>query len=189
MRHRMTAHHGGKHTERGSPAMKIYVACLAAYNSGRLHGAWIDATSDTEAMQEAVDAMLAASPVADAEEWAIHDYDGFPNLGEYPGLEAVADMAQLFEDFDHIDEGDLRAILDNFRDPAEARDELDDNFVGTFNTFRDYADDAADENMAAHDIKDDSPLARYFDYDAWARDLAMEMTVIDCPSGVAVFHS
>ncbi len=25
-------------------AIRIYVACLAAYNNGILHGAWIDAT-------------------------------------------------------------------------------------------------------------------------------------------------
>jgi Antirestriction protein (ArdA) len=27
---------------------RIYVACLAAYNSGRLHGAWIDADQPVE---------------------------------------------------------------------------------------------------------------------------------------------
>jgi antirestriction protein len=170
---------------------QIYVACLAAYNSGILHGRWIDATSDVDAMQEDIAAMLAASPVPDAEEWAIHDYDSFPNLGEYPGLEAVAATAELFEDFDHIDAGDLQAIIHNFRDPAEARTELDDNFCGIFDSFRDYADEAADEEIACHisDGKLPQMLINYFDYEAWARDLALEMTVIDCPSGVAVFHS
>lgn len=128
---------------------QIYVACLASYNSGRLHGRWIDATSDVDAMQEQVAAMLAASPMPDAEEWAIHDYDSFPNLGEYPGLEAVAAMAQLFEDFDHIDADDLQAILANFHDPERARTELDHNFCGIFDNFRDYADDAADETLAS----------------------------------------
>ncbi|MEH6810874.1 MAG: antirestriction protein ArdA, partial [Hyphomonas oceanitis] len=27
---------------------RIYVACLAAYNNGHLHGAWIEATSPDE---------------------------------------------------------------------------------------------------------------------------------------------
>ncbi len=40
---------------------RIYVACLASYNNGVLHGAWIDATSDADAMQEQVDTMLRAS--------------------------------------------------------------------------------------------------------------------------------
>lgn len=50
---------------------RIYVACLAAYNSGCLHGRWIDATTPDE-IWEQVRAMLADSPVPDAEEWAIH---------------------------------------------------------------------------------------------------------------------
>ena len=167
--------------------MKIYAACLAAYNNGILHGSWFDATSDVDAMQEAVSAMLKASPIPGAEEWAVHDYDSFPNLGEYPGLDAIAEMAELFEDFDDIDAGDLGAILANFHDPKQAREALDDNYCGIFETFRDYADEAADEMLACYTLPD--AVKNYFDYEAWARDLALEMTVIDCPSGVAVFHS
>lgn len=42
--------------------MRIYVADLAAYNSGYLHGVWIDAIEDVAKMQEQVNAMLAKSP-------------------------------------------------------------------------------------------------------------------------------
>src|SRR5690606_24439735 len=37
---------------------RIYAACLAAYNSGYLHGRWIDATRDPEGIQAEVSAML-----------------------------------------------------------------------------------------------------------------------------------
>ena len=57
--------------------MRIYVAGLAAYNAGHLHGVWIDATLELDDIQGQVDAMLAASPVEDAEEYAIHDFEGF----------------------------------------------------------------------------------------------------------------
>ncbi|RAN32725.1 hypothetical protein HY11_17410 [Hyphomonas pacifica] len=50
---------------------RVYVACLAAYNNGCLHGRWIDATTPDEIMVE-VCAMLADSPLPGAEEWAIH---------------------------------------------------------------------------------------------------------------------
>jgi antirestriction protein len=40
---------------------RFYAACLASYNNGRLHGAWIDATDDADAMQDEVNAMLRAS--------------------------------------------------------------------------------------------------------------------------------
>ena len=52
-------------------APRIYVACLAAYNNGCLHGRWIEATTPDDIMGQ-VRAMLAASPLPGAEEWAIH---------------------------------------------------------------------------------------------------------------------
>jgi len=42
--------------------MRFYAACLASYNAGTLHGAWIDASTDVDAMQEEINAMLRASP-------------------------------------------------------------------------------------------------------------------------------
>ena len=57
-----------------SEHIRIYVADLAAYNAGYLHGVWIDASQDLEDIQAQVDTMLAASPVKGAEEYAIHDF-------------------------------------------------------------------------------------------------------------------
>ncbi|MCT8003625.1 antirestriction protein ArdA [Sphingomonas sanguinis] len=54
---------------------RIYVACLAAYNNGYLHGTWIDADQDADQIRDEIAAMLARSPVEDAEEYAIHDYE------------------------------------------------------------------------------------------------------------------
>jgi antirestriction protein len=84
----------------GTRQSRIYVACLASYNSGILHGQWIEATSDRDEMQAAIDAILRASPcpnvtvthpetgeeVPSAEEWAIHDYDSFPTLASIRAL-------------------------------------------------------------------------------------------------------
>jgi len=60
-----------------SEEIRIYVADLAAYNNGRLHGVWINACLDPEDIQEQVNKMLAESPEPDAEEYAIHDFEGF----------------------------------------------------------------------------------------------------------------
>lgn len=183
--------------------MKLYFACIASYNSGRLHGAWVDASSDVDEMKEAIDAMLRASPcpnvmvedpetgedVPSAEEWAVHDYDGFPNMGEYPSLEDVAAFVELTEDYDHIDADDLAKIIEDFSTIDEASEALRDDYCGIFDSFRDYADEAAEEMLSARDIKDDNPLARYFDYESFARDLAMDMRTVDVPSGVAVFYA
>ena len=41
---------------------RIYVACLAAYNNGYLHGEWIDANQDTDDLHAEIKKILASSP-------------------------------------------------------------------------------------------------------------------------------
>ena len=74
--------------------IQIYVACLASYNNGMLYGAWIDANQDAYAIYDAVQAMLAGSPVTEAEEWAIHDYEGFEGI-RLSESESFAEVAEL----------------------------------------------------------------------------------------------
>jgi antirestriction protein len=173
--------------------MRIYVACLASYNAGILHGRWIDASADVDAMQGEIDAMLKASREPGAEEWAVHDYDGVPSdLGEYPGLDKIAAFVALCEEFDHIDSDDVAAIAANWcGDLDQARTALQDDFCGIYPAFRDYADEAADEMIACYvsDAKIPQALINYFDYESHARDLAFSMTAVDVSTGVAVFHS
>jgi len=78
-----------------SDEIRIYVADLAAYNNGKLHGVWIDACDDINNIWEQIKAMLAASPEDFAEEYAIHDYEGFGSyaLSEYEGIETAHKVA------------------------------------------------------------------------------------------------
>ncbi len=75
--------------------IRIYMADLARYNSGHLHGVWIDATQELDDIQDQINTMLEESPVKDAEEHAIHDYEGFNGypLGEYEGIDSVHEIA------------------------------------------------------------------------------------------------
>ena len=80
--------------------IRIYVACLAAYNNGHLHGEWIEVT-DEASIWEAVQAMLFTSPIEeDAEEWAIHDYEGFEGaqVGEYFSFASVVELADYIRE-------------------------------------------------------------------------------------------
>src|SRR5947209_5812596 len=80
---------------------RIWVASLADYNNGRLHGRWINAARDESVLQADIDSMLAASPLTaatgePAEEWAIHDYDGFGSLriDEHENLGWISQVAK-----------------------------------------------------------------------------------------------
>jgi len=79
---------------------KIYVACLAAYNNGILHGQWIDANQEVDDIHEEIKKILRASPIPGAEEFAIHDYEGFCGLRieEYQDIATVAEMAAMIEE-------------------------------------------------------------------------------------------
>lgn len=80
--------------------IRIYVACLASYNNGRLYGRWIDATNGADDIWAEIREMLAESPMPGAEEWAIHDFEGFRGirLSEYESIERVAEMAAAIEE-------------------------------------------------------------------------------------------
>ena len=47
--------------------MRIYVACLASYNNGVLHGEWLDVTSDEDELWEGIKRVLRTSPYPNVE--------------------------------------------------------------------------------------------------------------------------
>lgn len=179
-------------------APRIYAACLASYNSGRLFGAWIDCEGkDGDAIRREIDDMLAKSPCPNvmrrkcaecgayqtdstpyrensdfcgeccadfplpaefkpsAEEWAIHDFEGFAGLikGEYPDLDEVAALAEvLAEDDDDKRRGLLFLVNDLGLSVSDAVAKCDE--VRTFDSDKfDLAADYAEE-LAADCIED-----------------------------------
>ncbi len=145
---------------------RLYVACLAAYNNGDLHGAWVDATDRPDAVYAAIADMLKASPIPTAEEWAIHDYEGFGalRLGEYCSIERACALAEFI-----AEQGALGAKLLSHHDEdvEAARAALEDS-AGAYDSVADFARSLRED---AGDIPEH--LAPYIDYEAMARDLVM----------------
>jgi antirestriction protein len=104
---------------------RIYVACLASYNSGILHGAWFDASTDVDEMQAAINAVIESSPVPDAEEWAFHDYEGLGQLEEYEDLDTIAERLEAYEEYER---GPVEAYISNHYEWNESH--FQDSFVG-----------------------------------------------------------
>lgn len=144
--------------------INIYVADLAAYNNGILHGVWIDATQDLEDIHAQIQTMLAASPVGFAEEYAIHDYEGFCgySVSEYEGLEQLHDIACFIEE-----QGEMAAkLLDYCCDLDEAKTYLSDNYCGSYSAVAEFAQEITEETT---DIPES--LCFYIDYERMAHDL------------------
>ncbi len=163
-----------------NPEPKIYVACLAAYNSGRLHGAWIDADQGAWAIYGEVQTMLAASPIAEAEEWAIHDYEGFEGIRveEYDGFDRVAELAAFV-----IEHGKLGAeVFSYYGSLEDARSALSDQYAGQYESLADFAQEFTEETTTIP-----QPLRFYVDYERMARDMAIS-DVIAFETGMSEVH-
>jgi antirestriction protein len=80
----------------GRAEPRIYVASLSDYNAGILHGEWLDANQEPDELEAAVDDMLARSTTHGAEEFAVHDYEGFGayTVGEYESLDWLSRIAR-----------------------------------------------------------------------------------------------
>ena len=214
---------------------RICIQCLAAYNDGILHFAWIDASSDAAEMQAEVDKLLRTSPrpnvvrhtyrdtggeeftvdhhgplsgkglprnprtgklakhlvetFTTAEEFEIADFDGKVLRGCVT-LDCVADAMQKLEDAYDILGSDadeiMEAYTDCFGEPDDAQ-QVADAYCGDYSRASDPMLEYAYEYVDSCGLLGDAPdfVSNYFDYEAFARDLKMDMA----ESNGHIFHS
>lgn len=192
-------------------ACRIYVADLAAYNSGRLCGQWIDLDGKEESeVWNEINAMLAKSPEPNvvrrkcgdcehhqddrgaddvcnhcggelsapfpsAEEWAVHDHDGFGGLisGEWPDIGELCTYAAFMAESDYETIKGLHYLVDDCgRDVADAMERAAD-----VRLYEGEADDYAAELVedCYSDVLEALPgfLRYHIDYEGVARDLEL----------------
>lgn len=144
--------------------IRIYVACLAAYNAGHLHGEWIDADQDADGIRQAIQKMLARSPIQGAEEYAIHDYEGFGDLhlSEFADLQDIAEKADLI-----TEHGALAAkLIEHHGDVRSARHAMCDHYAGEYESLADFAQQVTEDTSEVPDN-----LRFYIDWERMGRDL------------------
>lgn len=116
--------------------------------------------------------------VTSAEEYAIHDYEGFEpfTVSEYSSIEEIADIAEILSNVTSDDDLASITFLAGLYDDIEAiKDKIDD--VNIYNGSRsDYAEELIGE---CYEIP--SFLINYIDYDKYGRDLELngEITEIE----------
>lgn len=145
--------------------IKIYVADLAAYNNGKLHGVWIDATQELDDIQDQINEMLADSPEELAEEWAIHDYEGFGSysVSEYEGIQSLHEIACFIEEHGEIGNELLSHFGDHLDDAKKA---IEENYAGCYSSLADCAQELTEDtgDIPKH-------LEFYIDYERMGRDM------------------
>jgi len=148
--------------------LSIYVADLAAYNNGILQGAWLDVDGfDKDDIQSAIHELMVKWGV---EEWAIHDYENFPQcFGEYPDFGELAKYIKATES--HGKEV-VDAYLEIF-DFTEI-EQIEDRFYGVYDSDEDFAYSYLDDSGEINSIPEH--LRYYFDYESWLSDQVLNGT-------------
>jgi len=167
--------------EAESDGPRIYVACLAAYNNGHLHGRWIDAAQDAEDIQSEISEMLSTSPIPHSEEWAIHDYEGFEGaeLTEYSSIETVVKLAGFVAAHGELG-GKLLAHFGSDLEDAEAAFE---NYAGQHKSLADFVQELTEETTEIP-----QSLVYYIDYAAMARDVELNGDLFTIELGFEDVH-
>lgn len=170
------------------PAPAIYVASLSDYNNGRLHGRWLDAAREPEAIHADIAAMLASSRQPDAEEWAIHDYEQFGSwkVDEYDSIDQVSRIARGMAEHgyayaawaDVFDGEDASLDIESFRE----------SYLGHYDSVTNYVEQLA-EDLGYEQELDKLPehIRQYtrINYAAIARDMELsgDIATVPDPSG------
>ena len=166
--------------EKNTP-IRIYVACLAAYNNGHLHGRWIDAKQDAWAIYDDIRGMLSTSPIVDAEEWAIHDHEGFRGLSisESESIDHVAQLAAFI-----AEHGEFGAeLVHQTGDIEQAAKALEESYLGSFESLADYVEELTEETMHIP-----NQLRLYIDWNAMAHDAELNGDVFTVKTAYNEVH-
>ena len=172
--------------------IRIYVACLASYVGGHLHGEWIDLNPGVEVdeIHEAIAEILKSSPIHNAEEWAVHDYE-LPSglrLSEYPDLEMVALLANALYTYDEpfavvLNDGggvdDFYSVLDTFENGSwrvlGSKHELAEDILemawDSVGAFTRYGSSPIEWGDLPGVIQNNIDMDAVYDYEASYRDL------------------
>lgn len=161
---------------------RIYLACLASYNSGRLYGTWVEAGQGEQHIWAALRSMIAVSPEPGAEEWAIHAYEGFEGakLSESASFEHACALAEFI-----AEHGELGAKVCEYcgNDLNDARATFE-RYAGAYSSAATYAEDLHD------DLGTQIPegLKYYIDWQALAKDMELNGDIIVVELGFSDVH-
>lgn len=179
---------------------RVWVSSFAAYNDGRLDGAWFDAESCPQNGQEFVTAMAERGHEMQGDASYHEEVWCFDFSGDWYGQHAEMSPCQAYE---------LDASLTEFEDACSIYDPIDilaEHFDEAGLSVEDWAGRVSEISISQHDdwtdyaqeIVEDlgilgkgaSDLCRqYFDYAAFGRDLQLETECyIERPGALYVIH-
>lgn len=175
---------------------RIWAGCESCYSNGHLVGVWVDAVDAADLTAEQIHAGSRIDPVrAGCEEFVAMDTDGLPIDGE-PSLEQAARWGEIYDEVGDEQWPALCAWVRSGSYVAQGDTDLpvvsdfEERYCGNWEDFKTYAFQYVEDMCLFEGLDDEHPAVRYFDYDAYFRDLEADFTVErDGQGGVYVFRS
>lgn len=167
-----------------------YVCNLGRYNEGELVGEWVTFPVDEEEWGEVLQRIgISDEPDENGriyEEYFFADWDCGCDFGfeEYEDVERVNEIAERVDNLNSYDEEELEAMIDYGFDPEDALDKIADGdvlFYFDCDTMEDVAYEVVEQTGMLAGV--DDTIARYFDYEAYGRDLDATGTFIPTETG------
>lgn len=157
--------------------LRIYLTNLGKYNEGMLVGEWVDLPVSEEELEKVFNRIGINN---EYEEYFITDYesdiDGV-KVGEYENIDDLNELAEALEDLDSEEENVLSVMLEDGCTFEEALEKIKDrDYMVYYNC--DSMEDVAHQVVEESGLLDGVPekVARYFNYEAYGRDLEIEGT-------------
>ena len=166
----------------------VWIGCLACYNEGILNGSWFPAEEAGEVTPED----LHLGPTAHDELW-IFDHEGFPTGTSEMSPTAAVQWGELFDEVGEVQWPALLAWVETGcyiagGDNLPSASDFEERYCGCWDSFEDYATQLAEDIGLIDGWPEEAQ--RYFNWEAWTRDLKFDYTVADAPDGgVFIYRS
>ena len=162
----------------------VYCGTYRKYNDGNLFGMWIDLEQFTYA-EDFFDVCRELHGDEEDPEFMFQDFQGFPE--EFYHESMNIDDIQKILDYIALDDNDKEMIEDycqcfggDLEDFGELLDKANGRYQGKYDSFSEFASSRADEDIACMSVRGATEwFERYFDYDAYERDLQYDYCIGD----------
>lgn len=154
--------------------MNIYLTNLGKYNEGELVGEWVQLPISNEELQKVFERIGINK---EYEEYFITDYEcDFYEIGEYESINTLNEIAEKIDNLDEEQEQVVKVLMSecgyDLDDAIEKAESGDYRIYTDCNDMTDVAYAVVEECDYLRNVPE--TVARYFDYEAFGRDLGIE---------------
>lgn len=167
----------------------VWTGCLYCYTAGHLVGDWFDALdADQVTLADVHKGTDRLTP--QCEELWVFDHEYLPVSGEMSPMDAAVWVREINAVVEHLRPAYYAWIKGaDYSDPDDpCISDFEERYCGHWDSFEEYAYHLADEISLLDGVPEE--VARYFNWSAWARDLAHDYSTEPAPDdGVFIFRS